>query len=130
MRQQQGYVNRKKKADNAIRVDKNGCNSHQPQNWDRSERYGNVNTLDWEIAPFLTRAQMPRSCKGKVKREESRLSRGESEGKAIGTKREPKLEKDGKREGTESEAREEGMPKMKGGAQREKKEPPRTKREG
>ena len=36
-----GYVNRKKKY---IRIDKmeakNGCKSHQPQTWDRSERYG------------------------------------------------------------------------------------------
>ena len=40
---------------------KNGCKSHQPQNWDRSEWYGDVKTLDWEIAPFLTRAWLPQS---------------------------------------------------------------------
>ena len=61
-----------------------------------------------------------------MKMEESRSSRGESKRKAIGTKREPKLKKEVKREGTEAEAREEGMPKTKGGAQRERKEPART----
>ena len=32
------------------------------------KRYGDVNTLDWEIAPFLTRARLPRSytCTGDI----------------------------------------------------------------
>ena len=77
VRQQQGYVNRKKKADNEKRCVtakrkerrkaeektrketrnnerrevKNGCKSHQPQNWDSQKRYGDVNTRS---TPCLT----------------------------------------------------------------------------
>ena len=110
VRQEKGYVNRTNKEDKKI---KNGCKSHQPQNWYRSERYGDVNTLDWKFAPFLTSTKistkMPRSCKGKGKRAKAQ------EWKAIGTKSEPKLKKEGKREGTKAKAWEEGMPKKGGG---------------
>ena len=64
----------------------------------------------------MTRAHLPRSDKGIMKREKSRSSRGESKRKANGTKIEPKLNK----EGTEAEAREEGMRIKRGGTKGKK----------
>ena len=76
VRQKQGYVKNKKNADNETGGQvKNGCKYHKPQDWDRSERYREVSTLDWEIAPFLTTAHLPRSDKGILKREEPKLKR-------------------------------------------------------
>ena len=89
-------------ADNETGEVKNGCKSHQPQNWDRSEK-----------VPFLTRAQLPRSRQRK--RELRKGKRAEAqEGKASRSSGRGKAKKEGGHKGKERKRLEPGGKKRKG----------------